>query len=683
MPQSSRLSRQIPQGTTCTRVVCLAVAAFLLTLPIAAVVVLIIVLGIVLSPFSIAFVICCIPALPQLIGAPLLQVAVALLCMLWFSVYLFCVVGWPYIVVFWLGPWSPTAVAIGHCTSIIVLIGTVYIIASLVRRKDADLRNADLQIRSSEIAVLESSRLWYIYLISILLDWYQYSALSFSTPDIKLPPSVQDFLNIFFALGRFALPFLPQEVTLLVAFVAANTMMCAGPMFFLLLSAGPIFRTLVTSWIHPARTVLIQPFKTRRGQLLLELCCPCRSVVRYSRNLRQSISKRRWREAAHLLKNKYPHMGGTLVHILDAADVKKWQKEISMSLVMFTSLLVGVVSANLRVMACFEKADTDGHINMFLAADPNMQCWTPTHSVLALTAGSFLTAFLPVGLLMQLLLEQYGVKTHRWFTMVERPLKLLTVGVAIQCEALKWTHVRLAVASASAAGIAVTCHSLWSCNNAGLNRLRQLAWWSATINSLSSWIHFEMSDAAGYIGIACFVVGHMILAVVAFSDVGADHLFTKAFPMRRLRRFTRLLILLVIAVSASIAGVLPQLLAVNTGAYLEDDLNVSLISDSYTVITDSCAIFVRTTNCSGCDETPAGSPSWFAEGKARGRIRIWSPGTFDQNLSEADIVILGTDLQACELWLLVPHSGTFSITCKGECTLHANGVFAGNLAICS
>ena len=153
--------------------------------------------------------------------------------------------------------------------------------------------------------------------------------------------------------------------------------------------------------------------------------------------------------------------------------------------------------------------------------------------------------------------------------------------------------------------------------------------------------------------------------------------------MRRLRRFTRLLILLVIAVSASIAGALPQLLAVNTGAYLEDDLNVSLISDSYTVITDSCAIFVRTTNCSGCDETPAGSPSWFAEGKARGRIRIWSPGTFDQNLSEADIVILGTDLQACELWLLVPHSGTFSITCKGECTLHANGVFAGNLAICS
>lgn len=676
----SRLSRlsahaHLPKGATYTQLICLAVTALALTPPIIAGVMVILALGLVLSPFSIIAIL-----VTEALDGNVSRLLGIFSCLL----YLFCVVGWPYLVAFWLGPWSSTAVAIGHCASISVLISTVYIAAWLMR----DLRKADLEVHGNEITVLESSRLWHLYLISVLSDWYQYSALSFSTPDIKLPPSVQDLLDTIFSLGRFSLPFLPREVVLSVGFVSANALMCAGPMFYLLLVASPIFRTLVTSWVHPvpvpAGRFHMRSYTNRKRfcrWCLFKTLFPCRLILRSIRRflfkLQAASSEHRWRAAAQALKEQFPLVGGTLVHLLNGADVGKWRNEISIGLIVFTSFLVGVVSANLRVMACVEEDDE----HMFLAVDPSMQCWTPTHTVLALAAGLFLTAFLPAGLLAQLQIErQCGVLTHCWYTMLERPLKLLTVGVAVQSEALKWTRVRLIVTSASAAGIAVACHSIWSCNNAGLNRLRQLTWWSATINSMSSWIHFEMGDAAGYIGIACFLIGHTVLAAVAFSDAGAEYLFTHTLPMQRLRRFTRLLILLLTVASAFVAGILPQLLAMNTGAYLEQDLYISdHYSDSYTVITDSCAVFVRTT-CSGCNEPPAGSPHSFSEGVVGGRLRIWGSGSLlDQTSSKA--VIVGTDLQACELWLLLPRNSVLTINCNGACTLHASGIFVGSLAL--
>ena len=84
-----------------------------------------------------------------------------------------------------------------------------------------------------------------------------------------------------------------------------------------------------------------------------------------------------------------------------------------------------------------------------------------------------MTAFLPAGLLAQLNLKaEYGVSTHKWYTMLQRPLKLLTVGDAIQSEALQWTRARLIVTSASAVGFALASRALWSTNNAGLNNAR-------------------------------------------------------------------------------------------------------------------------------------------------------------------------------------------------------------------
>ena len=110
--------------------------------------------------------------------------------------------------------------AVGNCISITVLIAFVYTFSWADNGKN--LRDEDLHVHSKETPVLESSRLWHLYLISILLDWYQYSAFAFSVPDLKLPPSVQDLLDAFFAFGRFSLPFLPREVCLVYCFCSCQ-----------------------------------------------------------------------------------------------------------------------------------------------------------------------------------------------------------------------------------------------------------------------------------------------------------------------------------------------------------------------------------------------------------------------------------------------------------------------------
>eukprot|EP00438_Fugacium_kawagutii_P015690 Skav235313 [mRNA] locus=scaffold520:403781:404794:+ [translate_table: standard] len=258
--------------------------------------------------------------------------------------------------------------------------------------------------------------------------------------------------------------------------------------------------------------------------------------------------------------------------------------------------------------------------------------------------------------------------------MLERPLKLLTVGVAIQSEALQWTRARLIVTSASAAGIALASRALWSTNNAGVNKLRQLTWWSAAISSTSSWLQYEIGNSAGYAGVAYFTVGHFFLVALAFSNTEAEVVFTRAVPMQRLRRITRLMILLVTVVCASTAGILPQLLAINTGGYLEEDLQMS---DFHAVSTHSCAIYVRTANCSGCPPMVE-LPHSFQEGVIGGRLKVWGSGRLLEQNSRTTVVV-GTDFEACELWLLVPANASISVDCTGECTLDANGVFAGSL----
>lgn len=590
------------------------------------------------------------------------------------ALYLCCVVGWPYLTAFWLGPSSPEAVAVGHCVCFVVLILTLYvqllggIHGIRLDEKEIDLRDEERKMRENEITHLESCRFWYIYVFVIFVDWYQYSALSFSTPELKFPPSVQDLLDVIFSLGLFELPFLRSDLLVIGAFIAANVVMCALPVCFLAMMVSSILKLLIASHMLPAEE--------------------WREERRHRQPVLEDFSEGRfnhegwWRESAALLSHKFPRIGPDVVWVLEGAHWKSLEKEFEIGMLFFAGCLVSVASANLRLMAC-RHTSTDGRGHMILVGDSSFECWTPGHSVLVMTAAVFLMAFLPVGLFAQAVLSsrtEDGITRHLWHLMLEQPLKLLTVGVAIQSDALQWTRARLIVTSASAAGIALASTALWSTNHAGLNGLRQLAWWSACINSTSSLLHFEAKNDHGYVGLICFMVGHALLASGTFLfNSGRDRIFTCASSMRMLRHCTRLFILLAVMVAASMAGILPQLLSVNTGAYLERDLQ---ISDNYTVAVDSCAIFARTTNCSACSPPPEGSPRRFEDGVVGGRVKIWGTGSLDKESSN-EAAIVGTELDSCELWLLLPSDSLLSIHCRIECTLHVEGVFVGTSELCS
>ena len=589
------------------------------------------------------------------------------------ALYLCCVVGWPYLTAFWLGPSSPEAVAVGHCVCFVVLILTLYvqllggfrIHGKLVDAKEIDLRDEERKMRENEITHLESCRFWYMYIVVIFVDWYQYSALSFSTPDLKFPPSVQDLLDVIFSLGLFELPFLRSDLVVMGAFIAANVVMLALPVCFLGMMVPSILKLQIASHMLHHKS-LIHEWKS--GSIEKDF-----SEGRYN-------YEAWWRKSAALLSHKFPRIGPAVVSVLEGAHWRKLQQEFEIGMLFFAGCLVSVASANLRLMACRQTTDGSGH--MMLVGDSSFECWTPGHSALVMTAGVFLMAFMPVGLLAQAFLAsgtKNGITRHLWHLMLEQPLKLLTVGVAIQSEALQWTRARLIVTSASAAGIALASTAFWSTNHAGLNGLRQLAWWSACINSTSSLLHVEANNDNGYVALVCFLVGHALLATGTFLfNSGRDRIFMCPSSMRMLRRCTRLFILLAVMVAASTAGILPQLLSVNTGAYLERDLQ---ISGNYTVAVDACAIFVRTTNCSACSLPPEGSPRRFEDGVVGGRVKVWGIGSLYKESSN-EAAIGGTELDSCELWLLLPSDSLLSIHCRIECTLHAEGVFVGTSELC-
>lgn len=584
--------------------------------------------------------------------------------------YLCCVVGWPYLTPFWLGPSSPEAVAVGHCVCFVVLILTLYVqllgsIEDQRRNWKIDLRDEERRIRENEITHLESCRFWYMYVFVIFVDWYQYSALSFSTPELKFPPSVQDLLDVIFSLGLFELPFLRSDLVVFGAFIAANVVMCALPVCFLAMMVSSILKLLIASHMLPA-----EERSRRQRQVLADFF-----EGRFNHEAW-------WRRSAALLSHKFPRIGPDVVWVLEGAHFYNLEKEFEIGMLFFAGCLVSVASANLRLMAC-RLTSTDGSGHMTLVGDSSFECWTPGHSVLAMTAGAFLMAFVPSGWLAQVFIAsrtENGITRHLWHLMLEQPLKLLTVGVAIQSEALEWTRARLIVTSASAAGIALASTALWSTNHAGLNSLRQLAWWSACINSTSSLLHFEANNDHGHVGFVCFLVGHALLASgTSLFNSGRDRIFMCASSMRMLRHCTRLFILVAVMVAASTAGILPQLLSVNTGAYLERDLQ---ISGNYTVAVDSCAIFVRTPNCSACSLPPEGSPRRFEDDVVGGRVKLWGTGSLDKESSN-EAAIVGTELDSCELWLLLPSDSLLSIHCRIECTLHAEGVFVGTSELCS
>ena len=637
---------------SCREGISLILTALLLTLVAIAIILVAVILIIVLAPFGLAYMIYD-------------RGTYVILTYAFLALYLCCVVGWPYLTAFWLGPYSPEAVATGHCACFVVLILALYV--QLL--DDIELRDEERKMREKEITHLESCRFWYFYVLVIFVDWYQYSALSFSTPELKFPPSVQDLLDVIFSLGLFELPFLRSDLVLIGAFIAANVVMCALPVCFFAVMVSPILKLQIALHMLP-----VEEWK--------EVWVWERETVLKDFSEGSYNYKTWWRKSAALLSRKFPRIGPAVVPVLEGANWQKLQQEFEIGMLFFAGCLVSVASANLRLMAC-RHTSTDGSGHMILVGDSSFECWTPFHSVLAMTAGVFLMAFVPAGLLAQADLAsraENGITRHLWHLMLEQPLKLLTVGVAIQSEALQWTRARLIVTSASAAGIALASTALWSTNHAGLNGLRQLAWWSACINSTSSLLHFEANNDHGHVGLVCLLVGHALLAsgTLLFNS-GRDRIFMCASSMRMLRRCTRLFILLAVMVAASTAGILPQLLSVNTGAYLERDLQ---ISDSYTVAVDSCAIFVRTTNCSACSLPPEGSPRRFGDGVVGGRVKVWGTGSLDKESSN-EAAIVGTELDSCELWLLLPSDSLLSIHCRIECTLHAEGVFVGTSELCS
>ena len=647
---------------SCRQGISLILTALPLILVAIALILVALILIIVLTPFGNAFMLARV--IYDLGGYVIL--ALALL-----ALYLCCVVGWPYLTAFWLGPSSPEAVAVGHCVCFVVLILTLYVqLLGGIRfgkKWKIDLRDEERKMRENEITHLESCQFWYMYVIVIFVDWYQYSALSFSTPELKLPPSVQDLLDAIFSLGLFELPFLRSDLLVIGAFIAANVVMCALPVCFLAMLVSSILKMQIASHMLPAKE--------------------WKEAWESGPSLLNDFSEGRfkyeawWRKSARLLSHKFPRIGPDVVWVLEGAHWENLKKEFEIGMLFFAGCLVSVASANLRLMACRQTTDGSGH--MILVGDSSFECWTPGHSVLAMTAGVFLMAFLPVGLLVQAFIASRtvnGITRHLWHLMLEQPLKLLTVGVAIQSDALQWTRARLIVTSASAAGIALASTALWSTNHAGLNGLRQLVWWSACINSTSSLLHFEAKNDHAYVGLVCFLVGHALLAsgTLLFNS-GRDRIFMCASSMRMLRHCTRLFILLAVMVAASTAGILPQLLSVNTGAYLERDLQ---ISDNYTVAVDSCAIFVRTTNCSACSLPREGSPRRFEDGVVGGRVKLWGTGNLDKESSN-EVAIVGTELDSCELWLILPSDSLLSIHCRIECTLHVEGVFVGTSELCS
>lgn len=542
-------------------------------------------------------------------------------------VVMLCIGSWPFLIVFWLGPWRPEASALGLCVCFLLSSLCSY---CLVFAASDDLKEADQRIRGNEVSDLQLQPFWYLYIFVTFLDWYQFSALYFSTPDLILPPSVIDFFEWHFSSGRWD-PDVIQQRSLLPMIVASNLAMSVLLLFVGFMVFSFVLKKLIVWWALGAE--------------------------------RSSDSENSWARASKALE-KFPWCR-TVVTVLDQADFEKRMKDIQIGSLVFQSCLVGVTSLNLHVIACtdsLQAAYTTREEGEFSAN--RVSCWSPRHTGAALTAGLCLNAFLLAGLISQIVSNakatsetgQTCLATHPWLIMVQQPLKLLCAALVVQTEILEWTRVRLIVIAVSTAAIALSSTAFWSTNHNGLNKFRLLVWWSICINGASAWAHFEMGSEDAYVGLACFALGHMVLAAVFFSDSGCEPIFLRAGSTRMLRRCSRFSILLTVMLVSALLGILPELLNINTGSYTEEDLSFGLVAASeiseYSVTIDSCAIFVWTDSDIS---------------KQKGRLRTWGGSIRNQSLE--GVVIVDTLLEACELYILLPPNVSFNLDCRFECTL--------------
>eukprot|EP00435_Cladocopium_sp_Y103_P031910 s573_g8.t1 len=236
-------------------------------------------------------------------------------------------------VAFWLGPWNPTAVAIGHCICFLVLIAFVFVGSSI--GEENLLRDADLTIHLNEIPALESSPNWRAFVCLSLLDWSQYVALAFSLPDIELPPSVQDLFDAFSSFFAYLENFLADHAASLAELLTGTFFsgmrllwslgFCVYCLFFL---ASPLLKALITNLLHPAEK-------------------------EFSVRLQLAFDRSRWKVAGQRLRTRF-RFGGWLFRTLDVIDEAKVHKDVHFALCGSPGALILVLGNILRTMACVE-----------------------------------------------------------------------------------------------------------------------------------------------------------------------------------------------------------------------------------------------------------------------------------------------------------------------------------------
>ena len=570
-------------------------------------------------------------------------VAVGCLCLL--------IVAWPFLTCIWLGPMSAAAVLAANLVfiaSIILTVWTIILSNNYPPGSDESFTVAQLDedLHRLETASAEQDPLWGWHLFAALADWYQLSALAFNVPSLLLPAAVKDLLNAFFALGRLALPFVPAEAVQVAGFLLANVLLFCCVLFASVrLTALMLLPRLVAIWIGEGHDHNPDPNKKKE-------------------------------EAANdseRIQSKISDLG------LSWMMQEPGEAPADLKVALFvTSTLIGYTQANLEVFVC--KQD---ELGMVWAGNQELQCWTGVHSAMAWAASLVLVAVLPAGFLMGLTIELGAqrihlgeefrparLSTHGWFLLLERPVKLLAVAMAIQSEAFGNTRLRLIALTVGALMLALLSQALSISSHMGLSHLRQVALFSAVINGAGSLLTYEISDEQDLTGTGLLLAGHA--ALFLWSTSRSERLLSCPASARTVRCIIRLLLLVLAVGSAAVLGFLPDLLAINTGAYTERKFDPGL---DMSIRADSCALFVKSTDCNDCQQFTA-EPAWFSGSAGQGQLKIWSEGAAAA-MSAGNVSTSATVLEACELWLLMLPNSTVNVECHGECTLHAQGSFVG------
>ena len=557
------------------------------------------------------------------------------------------ILAWPFLTCFWLGPMGPEALLAGNLVFLASAIMTVWAAAC---RLESSLHKFDEYFHKLETVEAEQDPMWKWHLLAALADWYQLSALAFNVPSLLLPVAMKDLLNAFFALGRLALPLVPPGAAQAAGFLLADALLCCCVLF-------------------------------AAARLTAPIAVPCMVAILYSQEVqndggKESISD----EGEQRIGRKIEELG--LSWLVQAPGQTPADLKVTL---LVSSTLVGCTQANMQVFAC----KRDDAFGMVWPGDENLQCWTGIHSAMAWTACLVLITVLPIGFLTAVVCEANAQKeqvrtsrvarparisTHCWFLLVEWPVKLLVVALAIQSAAFGNIRLRLVALTLGAFLLVVLSQVLCVTSHIGLSQLRRVALLSALINSAFSWLTYEISDERNLTSTGLFLAGHIALGI--YNSHRSERVLSRPSSSRTVRRINRLLLLVHAVGAATVLGFLPDLLTINTGAHTERGISMSGLNMS--ISTGSCAIFLKSVDCNygSHGRQFAGEPAWFSGTAAQGQVKLWTHGAAD--VRPGRVSTSATLMEACELWLLMLPNSTVDIECNGSCALHAQGSFVGS-----